>query len=250
MFELSSERRATTASDDHRSPAPRRSGRLGPSRTIRVEPIRGASVESVPLSNLAPTPAPSHLAGGGGPSSEPSGPGLFRVPDLIEPVVAFRTFRAMGARLRSPYRKVFWDDRVLSAVCECSHGSSHRAPSPGCNCGIYATFRPQYDFARIDYRGVVGIVSVWGRIEVHRDGMRAEHARVEALSVYGRWHRRQKRAVSTIAKELGVELVALEELEWVAGRYGHRLAPSLHYDGETSRRLSARRSRQLASAAS
>jgi len=159
-------------------------------------------------------------------------PGATQAPDLIEPVVAFRSWRAMGARLRSPYVPVFWDTPELTASC--SPGAdprimrlSHVAPHPHCRCGIYAYLEPDLDFARVDYRGVVGVVTLWGRIEVHGTGMRAQHARVEALAHYSRWHGRQKRAVSTIAHELGVDLVDLPELESAAERYGRRLPHTL-----------------------
>jgi hypothetical protein len=156
-------------------------------------------------------------------------------PDLIEPLVAFRSWRAVGGRLRSPYLPVYWDDRLLEARCqvsapELSGGSNsqgHIAPDPGCTCGIYAYPRPDLQLPTIDYRAVTGVVTVWGNIEVHAEGMRAQCARVEALALYCRWSARQKNAVWRIAEELGVDLVDLDELEDCADLYGGRLPPSL-----------------------
>jgi hypothetical protein len=156
-------------------------------------------------------------------------------PDLIEPLVAFRSWRAVGGRLRSPYLPVCWDERVMHAECESSargHStsrppSSHLAPDPDCTCGIYAYLEPDRNFPTIDYRGLTGIVTLWGNIEVHGDGMRAQHARVEALALYCRWGSRQKRAVWSIAEELGVDIVDLDEIELCAERYGGRLPAAL-----------------------
>ena len=55
-------------------------------------------------------------------------------------------------------------------------------------------------------------MTVWGRIEIGADEMRAELARVEALALYSRWSRRQRDAVQEVAANLGVELVDLREL--------------------------------------
>jgi hypothetical protein len=168
-------------------------------------------------------------------SRECETPDRLGAPDLIEPLVAFRRWRALGGRLRSPYLPVFWDERVLHAECEASRRPSepggdhqpHLAPHPDCSCGIYAYLEPDREFSMVDYRGVTGIVTLWGNIEVHADGMRAEHARVEALALYHRWSDRQKNAVWRIAEELGVDLVDLDEIDHCAERYGGRLPPVL-----------------------
>jgi hypothetical protein len=161
-------------------------------------------------------------------------PEYVAAPDLIEPVVGFRSWRAVNGRLRSPYMPVFWDDRRLCAQCSRSWSEApptgdadrdHVAPEPGCSCGIYAYFEPDRQFPTVDYRAVTGIVTLWGGIQVHREGMRAEHAQIEALTLYSRWSTRQKRVVWTIAEQLGVDLVDLDEIEDAAERYGGRLEP-------------------------
>jgi hypothetical protein len=79
----------------------------------------------------------------------------------------------------------------------------------------------------IDYRGVTGIVTLWGSLEVHADGIRAEHARVEALALYECWSNHQKKAVWTIADDLGVDVIDLDEIGHCAERYGGRLPAAL-----------------------
>jgi hypothetical protein len=167
----------------------------------------------------------------------PSAPGggiahvTFEAPDLIEPLTAFRRWRVVDGRLRSPYLPVFWDERLLTARCHRrAAGASaaappHTPPFAFCKCGIYAYSEPDVDFPAVDYRGVTGIVTVRGRVTIGPEGMRAELARVEALGVYSRWSSRQRREVSAIADRLGIDLVDLDELADAAERYGRPLLP-------------------------
>ena len=74
---------------------------------------------------------------------------------------------------------------------------------------------------------MIGIVSLWGTIELHEDGMRGEHARVEALALYSRWTTRQIDAVRGVAAELGVDLVDLDDIESAARRYGRHITREL-----------------------
>ena len=88
--------------------------------------------------------------------------------------------------------------------------------------GVRAYHTPAGDVSKVDYRAVSGIVTVWGRIEIGADEMRAELARVEALAVYSRWSRRQRDAVQEVAANLGAELVELRELAAAAASFGAR----------------------------
>jgi hypothetical protein len=161
----------------------------------------------------------------------------FQTPDLIEPVVAFRGWRVVDGALRSVYLPLFWTEREVRATCMSdespdagaprSAASGHSAPDRGCTCGIYAYYEPDMNFPTVDYRGVIGIVSLWGTIELHEDGMRGEHARVEALALYSRWTTRQIDAVRGIAAELAVDLVDLDDIEAAARRYGRHITREL-----------------------
>ena len=104
---------------------------------------------------------------------------------------------------------------------------AHMAPHPDCGCGIRAYHSPLDDFSRVDYQAVSGIVTVWGRVQIGPDEMRAERARVEALALYHRWTRRQTDAVRSTAAALGVDLVDLRELEAAASGYGGPPPPVL-----------------------
>jgi hypothetical protein len=160
-----------------------------------------------------------------------------RAPDLIEPIVAFRSWRVVDGRLRSVYLPTFWTERQITARCMYadspdadaprSAAPGHGVPDRGCTCGIYAYYAPDLNFPTVDHQGVAGIVSLWGAIEVHDEGMRGEHARVEALALYSRWTIRQIDAVRAVAQELGVDLVDLDDIEEAARRYGQPIAPEL-----------------------
>jgi hypothetical protein len=152
-------------------------------------------------------------------------------PDLIAPIVGFRNWRihrtgpAQGA-LSSPYHPVTWSEPVMRARCrrwrspeELLH-PPHAAPDSACGCGIRAYHEATGDFPTVDHLGVSGIVTIWGKLEIGADEMRAEMARVEALALYSRWTRRQRAAVQAAAADLGADLVDLRELEAAGGAYG------------------------------
>jgi hypothetical protein len=168
-------------------------------------------------------------------------PGESRLPDLIKPVVGFRNWRIFrtgpaAGELSSPFLPVSWTQPVVRAECRSWRSPDdllrkpHAAPHPGCGCGIRAYRAPTSDFSKVDFRAVSGIVTLWGRIEIDRDEMRAQLARVEALGVYRRWSRRQQEAVREVAGHLGVDLVDLHELGVAAAGYGALPPPSLLAD--------------------
>jgi hypothetical protein len=158
-------------------------------------------------------------------------------PDLIAPVVAFRGWKVIDDRLLSPYIPVRWEGRVMHAVCHPANRSlefgrgwlsePHASPHPDCRCGIYAYHRAGFPSFYGEFAWTAGIVSCWGRIEAHADGLRAEHARVEALAVHPAWGSLRAADLERIAARLGCDLAAFDELEDVAPRYGAPLPVSL-----------------------
>jgi hypothetical protein len=154
---------------------------------------------------------------------------IVEAPDLIEPVVAFRKWRVVDGRLRSLYEPIFWLDPMQQAECRAHHRGNppHEAPQSGCSCGIYASHDPDYEFPTIDYRGVSGIVTAWGNLEVDADGIRAEWVQVEALSIYQHWAKRQRDAVLAVAESLGSDVIDLYDLEAAVKHYGVRLDPCM-----------------------
>jgi hypothetical protein len=155
-------------------------------------------------------------------------------PDVIGPVVGFRDWRLGEAGLESPRTGTVWSGRVLRAEClprtaEDFVRRAHRAPGHDCSCGVHVNYRPNADVSKVDYRGVSGIVTVWGHVEAHGTGMRAEYARVEALAIYKHWTRRMRSAVADVAAQVGADIVDLDDLADAAHRYAAPL-PSVLVD--------------------
>ena len=153
-------------------------------------------------------------------------------PDLIEPVIGYRAWRLRDGELFSPYVEVAWSGGPLRAECLRDRvqfrpgGGPHAepAPLPECACGIYAYFEP-VDRVGGDPQFVRGAVALWGRIEVHREGMRAEFARVVVIAEPPDWRRRKE--LWRTAERLGVESVRPVDLRAASRRYGQPLPDSL-----------------------
>jgi hypothetical protein len=158
-------------------------------------------------------------------------------PDLIEPVVGFRKWRVVRDHLTSPYIPLRWDEPVVRAHCYPANRSllfgegwldePHAAPHPRCKCGVYAWHRLPPAGVVPDPDRALGVVSLWGRIEVHEDGMRAEHAAIRALGFSPRLGARHWRRMESIAARLGVELVEERALVEAARRWGAPLPRTL-----------------------
>ena len=146
-------------------------------------------------------------------------------PDLVAPVVAFRSWRLAGDQLVSPFIPCRWDGREMHATCYDANRSltrsvawlnaPHDSPDEACQCGIYAYRAPGPRSWFGEAYWCEGVVSAWGRLVVHMDGFRAEHARVEALGIPDGHGPSQVRAA---AERLGVPVV--DDLETYAATLG------------------------------
>ena len=151
-------------------------------------------------------------------------------PDLAAEVVAFRSWRLAGEGLMSPFIPCRWQGRVMHAACfDANRGLTrgvgwldepHRSPHEQCQCGIYAYYTPGPRSWFGEAYWCEGVVSAWGRLVVHGDGLRAEHARVEALAIPGALRPFGAAQVHRAAANLGVPVVEHDELESFAARLG------------------------------
>ena len=147
-------------------------------------------------------------------------------PDLIVPLVGFRQWRLAGGCLASVYDGAPWPDGRLSARCDRGHGPAD-VPAKDCSCGVYAYYDPCPKTASAGTSDLVGgAVVVWGRIEAHIYGLRAEQARVIALEL-PLSRGRKRLAVIEAAELLGVPAVAHRSLKAAAREHGDVLAPAL-----------------------
>jgi hypothetical protein len=101
---------------------------------------------------------------------------------LIGEIRAIRTFRVGPGGLLYPlFSRTPWQPGPNEAACRLSADPAHRPPEPDCSCGFYAyadeTAAREYPFARY----ALAVVSCWGRVITGTRGLRAQHARIEAI---------------------------------------------------------------------
>jgi hypothetical protein len=158
------------------------------------------------------------------------------VADTIRPIIGYREWILVGDEILSPLARTPWRAGAMQAEClpSCREAlglwrtaSAHSgpAPAPGCVCGIYALFTPQKPRGRERLMLVRGAVVVWGRIELHRRGMRAEFARIVTLAFPS--SRRHAEALARVAELLDVEAVQARDLPLAAQAHGDPLEPTL-----------------------
>ena len=143
-------------------------------------------------------------------------------PDLLRPLIGFRQWRLRDGFLYSLWTDDAWPGGLLSAHCRGSvdcYGELCAAPDPDCTCGVYAWHRQVPLGASPTRELVAGAVALWGAIEIHATGMRAQFARIVTLALpVTRARKRLELAIT--AGEMGVELVAHRQLLAAAMAHG------------------------------
>lgn len=147
-------------------------------------------------------------------------------PDLINPVVGFRQWRLRGDELWSLRAQERWTRGVQVAHCE---RGTHPDPAPakGCTCGIHAWYQPPprgASAATPDY--VAGAIVLWGKIELHAHGMRAQYAMVVALALPFSWGQKRRRIIAA-ADALDVAAVRARTLKQAALEHGELTPQSM-----------------------
>jgi hypothetical protein len=140
-------------------------------------------------------------------------------PDLITAVIGFRQWRLHGSELWSLRATDRWDGSVQTAHCE---SGTHAGPAPanGCTCGIYAWYDPPPRGASLATRELVaGAVAVWGQVELHAHGLRAQHAMLVALALPFSWGEKRRRILAA-AEPLGIPTVPARRLKATAMEHG------------------------------
>ncbi|MGZ4168191.1 MAG: hypothetical protein ACXVRW_07280 [Solirubrobacteraceae bacterium] len=138
-------------------------------------------------------------------------------PDLITAVIGFRQWRVVGTELWSLRADDHWRRGVHTARCP---AHDHAAPANGCTCGIYAWYGPSPRGASALTPDLVGgAVALWGQVELHAHGMRAQHAMVVALALPLSWGAKRRR-VRAAADTLEVPAVPARRLRAAALQHG------------------------------
>jgi hypothetical protein len=103
---------------------------------------------------------------------------------------ALRTFRiGPDSGLYPLYSDTAWIEGKNTASCNVLSAVSgdhfetarHAAPDPACTCGYYAYASESAAAERPHAQHVLAVVACWGKVIAGTRGIRAEHARVEAL---------------------------------------------------------------------
>jgi hypothetical protein len=105
---------------------------------------------------------------------------------LVGEVVGLRTFRVDDCGLLLPlYSGGAWYDGTNTAVCSPPTGhhprGPHQVPADDCECGFYAYGSEAAAAQTRQARYVKAVVSCWGGVVAGTKGVRAEHARIDAL---------------------------------------------------------------------
>jgi hypothetical protein len=141
-------------------------------------------------------------------------------PDLIRAVIGFRQWRLHGDGLWSVHARDRWERGLQTARCLGDDAHDGPAPQNGCTCGFYAWYAPTPRTASAATAELVaGAVALWGRVELHAQGIRAEHAMVVALALPLSWGAKRRRLVA-VADALEVPAVPARRLKATALEHG------------------------------
>lgn len=105
---------------------------------------------------------------------------------LVGEIAGLRTFRVDDSGLLLPlYSNGAWYDGTNTAACSPPTGDHRRAvhpiPSDDCECGFYAYGSTEAAGQNRHMRYVQAVVSCWGGVVAGTQGVRAEHARIDAI---------------------------------------------------------------------
>lgn len=147
-------------------------------------------------------------------------------PDLARAVIGYRQWRLRGEELWSLRTDDRWTRGVRTARCD-RHHEGRPAPAQGCSCGIYAWYEPAARSASAATAELVaGAVALWGQIELHAHGMRAEHATIVALALPLSRGSKRRRLVAAAAA-LEVPAVRAGHLRAAACAHGAPIPPRM-----------------------
>jgi hypothetical protein len=141
-------------------------------------------------------------------------------PDLVRAVIGFRQWRLRDDCLWSLHASDAWGRGLQTA--RCLGDEAHDAPAPlnECTCGFYAWYSPTPRTASAATPDLVaGAVAMWGQVELHAHGMRAQHAMIVALALPFSWGAKRRRLL-TVARSLEVPTVAARKLKAAALEHG------------------------------
>jgi hypothetical protein len=105
---------------------------------------------------------------------------------LVGEIIGLRTFRVDESGMLLPlYSNAAWYDGTNTATCAPPTGEAertdHPVASPDCECGFYAYGTEAAAARNRNMRYVQAVVSCWGSVVAGTQGVRSQHARIDAL---------------------------------------------------------------------
>jgi hypothetical protein len=148
-------------------------------------------------------------------------------PDLIKAVIGFRQWRLRDSELWSLLTEDRWERGMQTAHCRNPERRHEIAPQNGCTCGFYAWYSPPPRGASAATADLVsGAVALWGQVELHAHGMRAQHAMIVALALpFSRGSKRRR--LLAAAEELEVPAVPARKLKAAALEHGELIPKAM-----------------------
>jgi hypothetical protein len=161
-------------------------------------------------------------------------------PDLISAVIGFRQWRLRGcSELWSLRTEDRWEPGVLVARCLGEEHHDGPAPEHACTCGFTAWYAPRPRGASAATADLVaGAVALWGQVELHPHGMRAERAMVVALALPMSWGAKRRRILAA-ADALEVPAVPARRLVRTALAHGDVIPPHMRPPDTTPNKRAA-----------
>jgi hypothetical protein len=162
--------------------------------------------------------------------------GAMVAPDLVRPVIGYRLWRLDEDTLWSPYVEERWERGVHTAVCRAERaGHAAAAPAHDCSCGIHAWYEtcPTLSWAATRHL-VAGAVALWGAMELHPFGMRAEYGMVVALALPP-WNGTKPRRIAELARDFEIDAVPIRRLETAALEHGAPIPDGMAPEPRASR---------------
>ena len=160
-------------------------------------------------------------------------------------IIGFRRWRLEAYNLHALNQKYSWTAGVNTAQClrqwfqtygdafgPRTRRDPHMPPGHDCDCGLYAFHDPvETQTAWILGKGpgelimIGGAIRAWGRVEVHANGFRAQHAEPVLFSYSDNTPVERADRIRTVGEELGIPTVHFRDLHARALEYGRSIKP-------------------------
>lgn len=121
--------------------------------------------------------------------------------------------------LQSQNEHYDWPVGDIEAVCHPPSGigsnrirsDKHMVPNPDCECGLYAYYKIRPD--RVRYGELMGVILVWGDLQLHQERMRAQFARIAGILVPTEFERPEKGDESEHATLMAQEWEKIDKVQ-------------------------------------